>query len=108
MCNVLEYSNNYSVTSGRLWNYYRDEVIDDMNENNEAGKSFVYKTKIVGSAPADGNALDREVIVPLKHASNFWRSLDLPLINCEIKLDLSWLEDLQFPKYQELLKYLLL
>ena len=56
MCNVLEYSNNYSVTSGRLWNYYRDEVIDDMNENNEAGKSFVYKTKIVGSAPADGNA----------------------------------------------------
>ena len=74
---------------------------DNANESNPAGnyrinnrkatstKSFKYKGKIRGSTPADGNVLVPEVNVPLKYLNNFWRSLDLPLINCEIELDLS-------------------
>ena len=50
MYNLLEYSQNYSVTSGSLWNYYRDEV-DDVDDNASGGKSFEYKTKIAGNAP---------------------------------------------------------
>ena len=101
MYNLLEYSDNYSMTSASLWNYYRDEVNDDENENDNANnrinnnkaiksKSFEYKTKIIGSMPNNNNILDTEVLVSLKYLSNFWRSLDLPLINCEIELDLSW------------------
>ena len=102
MYNLFEYSNNYSKTSGSLWNYYRDEINDSTNENNDANsyriknnktttsKSFEYKTKIIGRIPNDNNILDAEVLVPLKYLNNFWRSLDLPLNNCEIELDLSW------------------
>ena len=90
------------MTSGSLWNSYRDEVkysaneIDDndnqINSNKTTtSKSFEYKTKIIGSTP---NILDKEVVVQLKYVSNFWRFLDLPLINCEIELDLSWSENI--------------
>ena len=76
MHNLLEYSYNYSVTSGSLWNYYRDEINGDANENNGANnrinnnktitsKSFEYKTKLIGSTPNDNNILDAEVVVPL-------------------------------------------
>ena len=99
MYNLLEYSDNYSMTSGRLWNYYRDEINDDDNENNNnnykinndkaiKNKSLEYKTKILGSTPNDNNILDTEVVVLLKDLSNFWRSLDLPLFNYETELDL--------------------
>ena len=98
--NPLEYSNNYSMTSGR-WNYYRDKINGSAIENNNANnridnnktitsKYFEYKTKVTGSTPDDSNILDAEFVVPLKHLSNFWRSLDFPLINCETELDLSW------------------
>ena len=53
-------------------------------------KCFEYKAKIVGIPQYDNNTLDVEVVVPLKYLSNFWRSLDLLLITCEIELDLSW------------------
>ena len=77
--------------------YYRDEVNDSLNENNDANnfrtnnnkittsKSFEYKTKLTGSTPNHDSSLDTEVVVPLKYLSNFCRSLDFPLINCEIK-----------------------
>ena len=97
---LLEYSDNYFVTSGSLWNYYRDEINHDENENNAANnrvnkkttttKSFEYNTKLIGSVPNNNNILDTEVDVPLKYLINFWRSLDLSLINCKIELDLSW------------------
>ena len=102
MCNLLEYSGNYSMTSGSLWNYYRYEVNDSSNENNDennykinnnkttGSKSFKYKTKVIGSIPDDANRSNAEVVVLLKYLSNFWRSLDLPLINCEIELHLRW------------------
>ena len=90
------------MTSGSLWNSYRDEVkysaneIDDndnqINSNKTTtSKSFEYKTKIIGSTL---NILDKEVTVQLKYVSNFWRFLDLPLINCEIELDLPWSENI--------------
>ena len=89
------------MTSGSLWNYYRDETNDDTNENDKNNrinnnktitrKSFEYNTKTIQRALDDNNnTLNAEVIVPLKHLSNFWRFMDLPVINCEIKLDLSW------------------
>ena len=92
------------MTSRSLWNYYRDEVNEDANENNAVNfrtnnnktitsKDFKYKTKIIVITPDDNNTLDTEVIVPLKYFNNFWRSLDLPLFNSEIELDLSWLEN---------------
>ena len=49
---------------------------------------FELKTKVIGSTPANNNILDTKLIAPLKYLDNFWRSLYLPLINCEIKLDL--------------------
>ena len=95
MYNLLEYSDNYSMTSGSLWNYYRDEVNDDENENDNANsrinnnktitsKSFEYKTKLIGGTPNDNNTLNAEVVVPLTYLSNCWRFPDFPLIKCEI------------------------
>ena len=100
MYNFLEYSGNYSMTSESLWDYYRDDVNDDENEidndiyrinNNKTitNKSFEYKTKIIGRTLVDDNALKAEVVVSLKYLSNYWRFLNLPLINCEVELDLS-------------------
>ena len=72
----LEYSNNYSMKSGSLWIYYRDEINYDANENvnnrisnNKAitSKSFEYKTKLIGSTLDDNNILDAEVVVRLKN-----------------------------------------
>ena len=101
MYNLLEYSDNYSMPSGSLWNYYKDEVNDDTNENNAAlnkinnnqkiaSKSFKYKTTLKGSTRNNNNILEAEVIVPLKYLSNFWRFVDFSWINSEIKLNLSW------------------
>ena len=112
---LLEHSKNYSVASGSLWNYYRDEI-DGAHDNASDGKSFKYKTKIVGKRPERreqppqppqnpdgiqpplppqpaGPALNTEAPIPLKYLSNLWRFLNLTLINCEIELDLSWTKD---------------
>ena len=97
MYNLLEYSNNYSMTFGSLWNYYRDEVNDPANEiddndnkinNNKTitSKSYEYKIKIIESTPNNNTILNAAVVVPLNYLSNFCRSLDLPLISCEIGL----------------------
>ena len=86
MYNLTEYSDNYSKTSGRLWQYYRDEP----NNNLADSKSFKSKVKITGSTPAGGNTKDVKIIVPLKYLSNFSRTLEMPLINCEVSLSLTW------------------
>ena len=74
MDDLLEYSDNYSKTSGSLWNYYRDEINDDENENDNSNrlnndktitsKSFKYKTKIIESTPDNENRLNAEVFFP--------------------------------------------
>ena len=54
-------------------------------------ESFKYKTNIVGKTPEDNDSLkNAEVVITLKHLSNFWRSLNIPLINCEVELILTW------------------
>ena len=71
-----------------MWNYYRDKPSNPLNTNSE---SFKYKTSILGKTPGDNDPLtNAEVVIPLKHLSNFWRALNIPLINCEVKLIITW------------------
>ena len=86
MYNLIEYSDNYVKTSGSLWQYYRDEP-NNVLANSE---SFKFKVKITGKTPADDNEKDVEIMVPLKYLSNFWRTLEMPLINSEVNLILTW------------------
>ena len=86
MYNSIEYSDNYSKTSGSLWQYYRDEP----NGNLENFESFNSKIKITGKTPAAVNENDVEIMVPLKYLSNFCRTLKVSLINCEVNLILTW------------------
>ena len=86
MYNLIEYSDNYSKTSGSLWQYYKD----DPNDNIAQSESFKSKIKITGKIPATGNAKDVEMLVPLKYLSNFWRIVEMPLKNCEVELILAW------------------
>ena len=107
MYNLLEYSKNHRKTTGSLFNYYRGELSDDVDNNNSPkikvikSKSFKYKTSITGNtyevvAGADGyddtkeGTKETELALPLKYLGNFWKSLDIPLINCEVSLNLAW------------------
>ena len=100
MYNLIEYSKNYRKTTGSLWNYYRDEPnnppANDYNEDPIANSaSFKYKNSFIGKTPNNDNGnnnviQDVRIVVPLKHLSNFWRTLDMSLINCEINLILTW------------------
>ena len=86
MHNLIEYSNNYPKTSGSLWQYYRDDPNDNITES----ESFKYRFNITGKTPAAGNTKDARIAVPLKYLSNFWRTLEMPLIVCETNLTLTW------------------
>ena len=85
MYNLIEYSDNYSKTSGSLLQYYRDEPNDNLADS----ESFKSKIKITGKTPAAGNEENVETRVPLKYLSNFSRTLEMPLINCEDNLILT-------------------
>ena len=95
MYNLIEYSDNYAKTTGSLWQYCKD--IPALNADVEITKltggnttdSFKFKAKITGETGDDGTK-DVEIIVPLKYLSNFWRTLVMPLINCEVNLILTW------------------
>ena len=95
MYNLMEYSDNYAKTTGSLWQYCKD--IPARNNNNEIvvftgnnlTDSFNFKAKITGQTGDDGTK-DVEIKVPLKYLSNFWRTLEMPLINCEVDLILTW------------------
>ena len=89
MYSLIEYSDNYAKTTESLWQYFRDEPVDD-DDDIENSKSFKSKTKITGKTPNDDNEKDVEIMVPLKYLSNFWRTLEMPLINCEVNLILTW------------------
>ena len=78
-----------SKTSRSLWQYYKDDPNDNIADS-ESSKS---KVKITGKTPADRNIKNIEVIVPLKYLSNFRRTLEIPLINCEVNLELTWSND---------------
>ena len=85
MYNLIQYSDNYLKTSVSLWQYYKD----DLNDNLADSESFKSKVKITVNTSAAGNTKDAEIIVPLKHLSNFWRTLEMPLINCKVNLILT-------------------
>ena len=95
MYNLIEYSDNYAKTTGSLWQYCKD--IPARNNNNEIvvftgnnlTDSFNFKAKITGQTGDDGTK-DVEIMVSLKYLSNFWRTLEMPLINCEVNLILTW------------------
>ena len=89
MYNLVEYSDNYSKTSGNLWQYYKD----DPNDNLANSKSFKSKVKITGKAPVAGNTKDVKIIVPLIYLCNFRRTFEMPLTNCEANLILTWSKD---------------
>ena len=107
MYNLLEYSKNYRKTIGSLYNYYRDELSDDADDNNfdnikvVNSNTFKYKNKITGNAynvdaGVDGYDVNKngkqeiELAIPLKYLGNFWRALNIPLISCEVSLELIW------------------
>ena len=73
---LIEYSDNYAKTSGNLWQYFRDEP----NGNLADSESFKSKIKITGKTPNNDSEKDVEIMVPLKYLSNFWRTLEMPLI----------------------------
>ena len=84
MYNLLEYSKNYRKTTGSLWNYYRDESSNPLSSSSE---SFKYKTNIARKTPQNNDSLtNAKVAIPLKYLSNFWGSLNIPFINCELEL----------------------
>ena len=91
--NLIEYSNNYSKKYGSLWQHCKDtaavnnngDVVDFNGAN--ATDSFNFKTKITGETDNDG------IMIPLKYVSNFWRSFERPLTNCELNLILTWSAD---------------
>ena len=92
---LIKYSNNYSKTSWSLWQYYRDElfldaydVIANFPAANNNNALFKIKQKIAVS----GGTKDAEIMVLLKYLSNFWRTLEMTLINCEINLTLTWFD----------------
>ena len=92
---LMKYSNAYLKISGTLQQYYRDEPaiddngnITDFPANSNDSNSFKFKQRITGQI-RKGRIKDREIIVPLKYLSNFWRILELPLINCKITLQLT-------------------
>ena len=98
MYNLIEYSDNYSKTSGSLWQYCKDipSVNNDDNivEFNRANAtdSLNFKAKITGQTKDNGRK-EVEIMVPLKYLSNFSWTLEMPLINCEIDFILNWSEN---------------
>ena len=95
---LIEYSENYSDTSGRLWKFKRNEVpVNNAELTIDNSQSFNYKAALVGKTANhnDGKSSvkDAKIVVPLKYLSNFWRSLEMPLINCKVYLELNWTEE---------------
>ena len=118
MYHLLEYSKNYRKTIGSFYNYYRDELSNDADDNNfdnikvVNSNTFKYRNKIIGNAydvdaripnPDGAGQIDNpiynvnkngkqevELAIPLKYLGNFWRALNIPLISCEVSLELKW------------------
>ena len=95
MYSLIEYSDNYAKTTGSLWQYCKDIPARNANDNiivfdvNNVTDSFNFKVKFTGQTGNDGTK-DVEIMVPLKYLSNFWRTLEMPLTNCEVNLILTW------------------
>ena len=98
--NLLEYSKKYRKATGSSWNYYRDEPSSSTDHDNIThsilnSESFDYKAHFMENGVTNNSLTknDVKVVVPLKHLSIFWRNLDIPLINCEVELILTWFKN---------------
>ena len=97
MYNLVEYSAAYSKIWGSLWQYYRaapalnnnGEIAYFTDNNSNNNSSFKFKQQITVQT-GNGDAKDTEITVPLKYLSSFWRTLQMPLINYKISLQLKW------------------
>ena len=101
MYNLMEYSDNYQDSSATLYQYKRDEPPEGDPIRNLAvdnSSSFKYKVELLGDPVVANNIARRnvKVVVPLKYLSNFFRSLEMPLINCKIKLNLTWKKNVYY------------
>ena len=88
MYNLIEINDNYSDTSGSLWQFKRDEKNDNANVTTDNSSSFKYKLNLTDNVAADVTAKGVKIAVPLKYLSKFWQSLEMPLINCKIEPEL--------------------
>ena len=99
MYNLIEFSDNYSDTSGSLWQFKRNEVpANNADLTINDSQLFKYQAALVGKKSTnakDGDSFveDTKIVVPLNYLSNFWGSLEMPLINCKVYLELNWIED---------------
>ena len=95
MYNLIEYSDNYSDTSGSLWQFKRDDVpADNVDLTINSSRSFKYKVAILGkTADAVANTKEAKIVVPLKYLSNSWGSSEMPLKNCKVYPELNWFEN---------------
>ena len=96
MYNLIEYSGNYSERSGNLWQYCKElpavndnSAIVDFDGANATGL-FNFKIKLTVQTNNNRRIVNVEIMVPLKYLSNFWGTLEMPLINCEVELILKW------------------
>ena len=82
-----------------MWNYYRDEpnsgVDGGINYSIVGSKSFDYKANFIEAGVTQNSLIKNvvKIVVPLKYLSNFWKSLNIPLINCEVELILTWFKN---------------
>ena len=99
MYNLIEYSNNYLETLGSLWQFKRDEVpAGNSNLSINNSQSFKCKEPLLGKttdvvANRNSSVKEAKIVVPLEYLSNFWRSIEMTLINCKVYLELNWIED---------------
>ena len=96
MYNLFEFSDNYEDSTGSLYQFKRDEITTGDNGNIDIAVDnstpFAYKANLVGAVPANSadKKYEAKMVVPLKYLSKFFRSLEMPLINYKISLELTW------------------
>ena len=94
MYNLIEYSDNYSDSSGSLWGFKADGIANKVNvTNDDNAPSFKYKSSLITNTEENVTTIGIKIAVPLKYLSNFWRSLQMPLINYKVELSLKWIEN---------------
>ena len=94
MYNLIECSDSYSHSSGSLWGFKKDDVVNNINvANDDNAPSFKHKASVIGDTQTSGTKMGVKIAVPLKYLNNFWRSLEMPLINCKVKLSLKRIEN---------------
>ena len=85
MHNLIEYKDNYSDTSGSIWDFQRDEIVNNADvTNDDNAPSFKYKASLIGNTGENGKKKWSKNSCIIKYLINFWRSLEMPLINCKV------------------------